>query len=235
MLEQFTINSCLPEDKGYPLNLKRIKGNPSVIYYRGNIHILNQYKNVAVVGSRKASLEGLQLSYQTGRKVAGAGCNLVNGLALGCDTEAVKGALDAGGKCVAILPCGLEQVQPRSNEELAEKILKQGGCILSEYPIETKLQKANYIARDRLQSGVSEGVIIIEAQRESGTMHTADFAERQGRRVACYATKMLERFSGNHFLVESGRAQILSGENDLKEFLNGILQEHAFEQMTLPF
>lgn len=191
----YGISYCLAEDTMYPINLRQMVHVPPVLYYKGDIQTLNKSKSVAVIGTRKFSPAGKELAYATGRRIAENGFNLVNGLALGCDTEAIKGALSAGGKCIAILPCGLEQVQPKSNEGLAKEILQAGGCLLSEYPVGTEIQKYRYVERDRLQSGVSQSVLIIEAEKNSGTMHTADFALRQYRRMVCYSHKLLEASS----------------------------------------
>ncbi len=156
------ISCCTAEDSCYPLELKRAGKIPPVIYYKGNILAVNERKNIAVIGSRKASEEGIRLSYETGKLVADRKMNLVNGLALGCDTEAIKGALSVGGICIAIMPCGLDEIQPSSNRRLAEQILETGGCLISEYPIGTKVEKYRYVERDRLQSGISQAVLIVE-------------------------------------------------------------------------
>lgn len=100
--------------------------NNSVIYYKGNISLINATKNIAVIGTRKISDRGRKLAYETGCILAKRKITLVNGLALGCDAEAIKGALSEGGKCIAVMPCGLEQVQPRLNYRLAEQIHGKG-------------------------------------------------------------------------------------------------------------
>ena len=235
MFEDYPIRVCQKEENDYPVLLKEITGSPSLIYYRGNIGILNQYKNVAVIGSRDVSLNGLRLAHQTGQIVAKAGCNLINGLALGCDTEAVRGALSTGNRCVAILPCGLDQIQPKTNEKLAMAILQQGGCLISEYTVGTSLQKYHYVERDRLQSGLSQGVIVIETHPNSGTMHTVNFAERQGRRLACYAAELLGQAEGNQILENKWKIQVLRNNNDLQSFVDYVIKEETFEQLKLEF
>lgn len=231
----YGISYCLIEDAQYPSVMRELKGMPPLLYYKGNIEILNQQKSVAVIGSRKMSEEAIKLAYSTGTVVAEKGLNLVNGLALGCDTQALRGALDAGGRCVAILPCGLEQVQPKSNQWLADKILDKGGCLISEYPIGTSVQKHQYVERDRLQSGVSQGVLIIEAEINSGTMHTARFASAQARRLACYYHALLGLSSGNKYLEETEKAQALKTKGDLEDFLDGIQKIKSYEQLTFDF
>ena len=229
------ILSCREEDKHYPAVLRGISGMPSLIYYRGNIETINQNKNVAIIGSRKSSEQGLRLSYETARLAANKGLNVVNGLALGCDAEAIKGALSVGGRWVAILPCGLEQIQPKTNQYLAEEILQKGGCLLSEYPEGTPLRKYNYIARDRIQSGLSNGVLIIEAEEKSGTMHTADYARKQYKRLACYASKLLEYSSGNKFLESKQETSVLENLTGAEHFFDLVLEETSCEQLRLEF
>lgn len=229
------ILSCHKEDQYYPVLLREISGMPSLLYYRGNIEILNQYKNVAIIGSRTSSENGLHLSYETARLAARKGLNIVNGLALGCDAEAIKGALSVGGRCIAVLPCGLEQIQPRTNQHLAEEILENGGCLLSEYPQGTTLRKYHYVARDRIQSGLSHGVVIIEAEEKSGTMHTADFARQQYKRLACYASKLLQYSSGNKALENKSETNVLESLAGAEQFFDMVLEEPSCEQLRFEF
>ena len=104
MLQQIKI--CREDEEKYPQCLRELKERPSILYYRGDIEILNQYRSVAVIGSRKISENGGKLAFHTGNIVGKKGLNLINGLALGCDTESLKCSLKVGGRCVAILPCG---------------------------------------------------------------------------------------------------------------------------------
>ncbi|MCD8323518.1 MAG: DNA-protecting protein DprA [Clostridiales bacterium] len=227
------IHCCKPEDSFYPIELKNIAKPPEILYYVGSMDFINQNKNVAVIGSRRMSEAGAKLAYAAGRMVGEAGFHLVNGLAVGCDTEALKGALSAGGKCIAILPCGLEQIVPQSNRRLAEKIVESGGCLLSEYPEGTGIKRFRYVERDRLQSGISQGVFVVEAEQSSGTMHTASFAIQQYKRLACYHHKLLELSSGNKQLEEKGQAKVIKNTDDFKRFLQDISEEISYEQMAL--
>lgn len=227
------ISFCTREDKLYPKALRTISGMSPVLYYKGNVEIINQHKNIAVIGTRKPSDAGRKLAYETGRMVGKSNLNLVNGLALGCDTEAIKGALSADGRCVAIMPCGLEEIVPKTNQKLAEEILQKGGCLISEYPIGTKIQKYQYVERDKLQSGISQGILVVEAEIKSGTMHTAEFALKQYKRLACYYHKLLVLNSGNQYLEESGKAQILKEKKELESLIAAILSEDEYEQLTL--
>lgn len=233
MLSDYNIQTCHLSDIWYPRGMKNLQGMPPLLYYRGNINIVNSYKNVAVIGSRKSSKSGMMLSYEAGRTSAELGITVVNGLALGCDTEAMKGALSVGGRCIAVMPCGLEQIVPKSNYGLAEEILEKGGCLISQYSVGTAVREYQYVERDKLQSAISQGVLIVEAQEKSGTMHTADFAIRQYRRLACYYSMVVNAASGNKELENKGKANILRNKQDLQTFLTSIVQEGEYEQLSL--
>ena len=147
------IKICRVDETNYPHDLKKIKDRPEVLYYRGNIDILNEHKSIAVVGSRKISAVGAKLAYNAGSIIGKNGFNLVNGLALGCDAEALKGALAAGGKCAVVLPCGINEIYPKSNQWIAEEVLKQGGCLISEYPEGTSFRAARPTSKWHVSGG----------------------------------------------------------------------------------
>lgn len=230
--EMLGIRFCTIADKEYPKALRNIENRPAVLYYKGNIDLLNKKRNIAVVGSRDCSEKGRILAYRTGVQLAKRDITVVNGLALGCDAEAVRGTLDADGKCVVVMPGGLDEIVPRANRQLAERIFQSGGCVLSEYPIGKGVQKRQYVERDRIQSGVSEAVLVIEAEEKSGTMHTAEYAMKQYRRLACYHYELLERASGNRYLEQIGSAHPIQNEDGLQEFINNLTKTEFYEQMS---
>lgn len=234
-MEKTGVAVCRKDEEQYPRILRQLSGMPPVLYYKGNIGILNQQKSIALIGTRTPSAAGRKLSYESGRKIGSAKINLVNGLALGCDAEALKGALAEGGKCVAVMPCGLDEIVPKANRRLAEEILEKGGCLISEYPPGTKVQKYSYVQRDRLQSGVSREVVIVEAELKSGTMHTAEFAMKQHKRLSCFYYKLLELHSGNRYLEDTGKAQVLKSLKDMDILIANVLaeEERGYEQLTL--
>ena len=227
--------TCLSTDQRFPQKLNILLDKPDKIYYKGDIEIINNNKCVAIVGSRNCSELGLRSAYQTAEIVVSKGFVVVNGLALGCDAEALKGALARNGKCVAVMPCGLEQIQPKANRYIADKILENGGCIVSEYAEGTPIQRYNYVKRDRIQSGISDGVIIVEAEEKSGTMHTADFAVRQKKRLACYTAMLLNYSSGNKYLEEVKKVQSLQSLKDVETFLDYVITDVSCEQISLKF
>lgn len=233
MYDSYDILTCSKDDLYFPQGMKNLQGMPPLIYYRGNIDIINTYKNVAVIGSRKSSAEGLRRSYNAGKLAAKLNINVVNGLALGCDTEALKRALSVGGKCIAVCPVVWNKFSRSQIINRLRKYWKKGGCLISQYLVGTTVRAYQYVERDKLQSGISQGVVIIESQEKSGTMHTADFAIRQYKRLACYYSKLVNCASGNKRLEDMGKAKVLMSEDDLQRFLIDIVNDEEYEQLTL--
>ncbi len=217
----------------YPRRLHSIARAPDCLYYRGNIACINQNHSIAVIGSRRVSENGKALAYQIGYALGTRGINVVNGLALGCDTYALCGALAAGGICAAVMPCGLERIVPQSNAVLAEKVLSNGGCLVSEYPPAAPVQRYQYVERDRIQSGISDGVLVIEAASDSGTMHTVRYAIRQGRALACIDSRLVRYHSGNQWIEGQNGACVIRETGDLDCFITAVQQQMVYRQMTL--
>ena len=230
-LMRYDIRVCKKEERDYPERFRDLKGMPERFYYCGNIKILNEMSGVAVVGSRKCGQPVLELAKATGRAAADTGIVTVNGLALGCDTEALNGALETGGKCVAVLAGGIDRVYPKSNEGLMQRVIETGGCVISEYSPESEPKKYTFVERDRLQSALARGVLVVAADKNSGTMHTVNAAIRQGRRLATYSKKLVD-MTGNQHIIDMGAREI-SGGKDLSDFFAEILEEDSFRQMTL--
>lgn len=174
----------LLEDK-FPSNLKYIEDVPIQLFYKGNIENLNKQLNISIVGSRKADVVGLETSYNLGKIFASKDYNVVSGLALGCDEYAHKGVLSIQKNTTAVMPCGLDTIYPSKHEKLAQDIIDNNGCLVSEYEIESIFYKNNFIQRDRIESGLSLATIIVQSDINSGTMHTAKYALKQNRILAC--------------------------------------------------
>lgn len=204
---------------------------PKFLYYRGDIDLL-QSSVVAVIGSREISERGKVIS----RNIAQALCKrkktVLNGLALGCDAEALNGVVECGGKGIAVMPCGLDQIYPKTNQKLAEEILEKGGCLISEYPEGISPRKENFVARDRLQALFSSLVIVVESQAGSGTWHTVEYARRFQRPVACYMEKNGDFSKGNEMLVQSNKAYALRDNEGIEYILE--LSNNRWEQQCLP-
>lgn len=216
----------------YPNRLLSTADPPSQLYYKGDIDCINQNHSIAVIGSRHVSAQGIEAAYRIGRELGERGINVVNGLALGCDTHALRGALAAGGTCAAVMPCGLGQIVPLSNIGLAEQLLSNRGCLLSEYPIPAPVRSYQYVERDRLQSGISDGVIVIEAECDSGTMHTVRYAIRQGRHLACIDSQLVRYSSGNRWIEGQIGVRVIRDIIDLNSFIADIQSDTVYRQIT---
>lgn len=217
----------------FPEALRNIANPPVGLYCLGDVSALSAEHLIAIIGTREPSEEGMKVAREAGRIAARLGYVVVNGLALGVDTAALKGALDEGGRCVVTLPSGLDDIYPPSNKELADRIEVNRGCLVSEYPDGSEPQKHTFIERDRLQSGLSDAVIVIEADKESGTMHTTGFARRQGKRIACYISPELKRNSGGEDLVALGQATEIRDFGAMEAFMKHMLSVPKFTQMRL--
>lgn len=172
------------ESKDYPRQLKKIYDAPLKLYVLGNKEILKQ-NSIAIVGSRNATEYGKKVALKFSKELSEKGINIISGLAIGIDTYAHLGTLQntSKGKTIAVLGSGLDEIYPKANTELAKQILKGGGCIISEYPLGTKPEKVHFPQRNRIISGLSKGVLVVEASEKSGALITADFALEQGREV----------------------------------------------------
>lgn len=205
------------DDELYPLYLKNIYDPPVVLYMKGSI--IKEEKCLAVVGSRKATSYGLGMAQTISRELAKYGITVVSGMARGVDSYAHKGALQEGGRTIAVLGCGVDVIYPYENKKLMESIIENGACI-SEYLPGTTPAANNFPARNRIISGISLGVIVIEAGNKSGSLITADFALEQGREVFALPGNVNSiNSTGTNKLIKEG-AKIVTGIEDILEELN---------------
>lgn len=215
-------------DKEYPQILKEIYDPPISLYIKGNKNILNS-KSIGIVGCRKASEYGKKSAKYFSYNLANQNFNIVSGLAKGVDSYAHVGAICAikednythVGKTIAIVGNGLDTIYPQENRELAKMILKTGGAIISEYPLGTKPEKMNFPARNRIISGMSKGIIVIEAKEKSGTLITVDFALEQGRDVFVVPGNINSINSiGTNGLLKQGGKVVTTYEDILTSYSN---------------
>ena len=219
--EKMKIGICSFFDQEFPEKLKDSIDPPIILNYKGDIKQINEKPGIAIIGTRQPTMEGVEDADFFGEYLAEKGYNIVSGLAKGCDTSAHKGCLQAGGLTTAVVAHGLHMVYPAENSSLAEKIISKGGVIISEYFFGTE-PKPNYFAkRDRIQAGLSEALIVIQADLKSGTMHTVNFGLKNNRLLAAaeYANLSNSIIEGNKMLIESGNAFRLTRSN-IDEFLN---------------
>jgi len=204
-------------DPGYPENLKNIYDPPVILYVRGEILPCDDTA-VAVVGSRRASFYGMRTAEKIGFELASRGITVVSGLARGVDSSAHKGALKAGGRTLAVLGSGLSNIYPGEHAELAEKI-SRSGAVISEFPMETIPDRGNFPKRNRVISGLSMGVVVVEAAEKSGALITSDSAIEQGREVFAVPGKIDSPTSkGTNMLIKQG-AKLAGTVDDILEEL----------------
>ena len=165
-----------PDDEDYPVLLKEIYNPPAVLYVQGDLSILSDAVSISIVGTRKASQNGLNAAREIAYGLALKNAVVISGGALGIDSEAHKGALNGRGKTIAILPCGLEYPYLMDNAILRREIVDFGGALVTEYPMHTPVQRGAFQVRNRLISGMAHGVLIAEAPKKSGALITAKHA-----------------------------------------------------------
>jgi DNA processing protein len=221
-IETISIN-----DEEYPELLKEVKGAPKVLYYRGEIKRIEQC--FAVVGTRRYSYYGKQVALEIAGDLVEAGLTVVSGLAPGIDTFCHQAVVEKNKRTIAVLGTGLDEksIYPQSNSKLAEKILETGGCLISEYPPGTRGTNFTFPQRNRIISGLSLGVLVIEAKEKLGALITAEWARKQGRKI--FAVPGLIHSSnskGPHKLIKEG-AKLVENAND-------ILSELKLPEITKP-
>ena len=183
------------EQANYPAQLAEIYNPPYALYYRGNLPDWNM-PAVGIVGTRMASGSGLDAAFSLGFDFGSRGIPVVSGLALGIDSAAHRGCCESGGVTIAVLGCGPERVYPASNREIAAKIIGGGGAVVSEYLPGEEPRKHHFPERNRLISGLSRAVVVVDAPGKSGALITADFALEQGRDL--YIHRAGYRAAGSH-------------------------------------
>lgn len=205
-------------DAAYPARLKNIADPPIVLYYKGQLPDFDALPVIAVVGTRKASAYGLTAAKRMGYQIGRCGGIVVSGMAYGVDGMAMSGALTAGQKTVGVLGCGADIVYPLSNRALFRDV-EQYGCILSEFPPGTPPTKWNFPKRNRVISGLSNGVLVVEAPEKSGALITARLAAEQGRDVFVVPGNIDQPgFVGSNRLLRDGAIVVSSGWDILSEY-----------------
>jgi len=196
--------------------LSEYKGAPSSLYYRG-ILPPNRIPSVAIVGTRRPTHYGKQVTYDLAYKLAKNGVIIISGLALGIDAIAHRAALDAGGITIAILAGGLDTIYPRTNNRLAQEILDKGGALIGEYPAGTPAKPYYFLARNRLVSGLADGVVVTEAAARSGTLSTVMHALDQNKDLFAVPGNITSILSvGPNRLLKQGATPVIDAEDILE-------------------
>ena len=207
-------------DKDFPSILNHIYNPPAILFMRGNRALLDKRLNrIALVGARRCSLYGRNVARMLGKELGKYSTIIVSGGARGIDTHGHEGLLASLGYGIVVIGCGLDIVYPRENTKLFDRILQNNGLLVSEYPPGTPPSAKHFPARNRIISGLSRGVIVVEAKGSSGSLITADMAVSEGRDVFVVPCNLLDHTAdGNKFLMRNG-AFVLTGYEDIvKEY-----------------
>lgn len=217
-MEKENINIITIHDKEYPEKLKTINDYPMYLYTKGNVELLNK-KSIAIVGTRNCTNYGKLIAKDISNKLVKNNFVIVSGLAKGIDTFSHIGALKNEESTIAVLGSSINNIYPKENVKLAEEIINKKGLIISEYIIGSKTEKLNFPARNRIISGISDGVLVIEAPKKSGALITVDFALEQGREVFAVPGNINNTFSnGTNQLIKEGAKLVDNIEDILQEF-----------------
>lgn len=235
LIKKYKISIVTLNDASYPKNLKEIYDPPPLLYVKGKIE--EGDKNaIAIVGSRRATTYGRLTAQRLSSQLAAQGITIVSGMARGVDSEAHKGALAVRGRTIAVLGCGIDVVYPPENRALEEKIVSSG-AVITEFPFGTKPFAGNFPKRNRIISGLSLGIIVVEAAQKSGALITARLALEQGREVFAVPGSTTSPYSkGTHNLIKEG-AKLVENIDDILEELEpliGMRKEKGKEAKGFP-
>ena len=221
------------DDADYPALLREVYNAPPVLYVRGTIEKRDEW-GVAVVGTRRASVYGKEAARMVARGLAQAGVTVVSGLAAGIDTTAHRACLDAGGRTIAVLGCGVDVIYPARNRGLAAEVIERG-ALVSEYAMGTRPEARNFPPRNRIISGLTLGTVVIEADYASGARITANFAAEQGREVFAVPGSIFARgCRGTNQLIQQGAKMVCSVTDVLEELNLTMVSEQAKARAVIP-
>ena len=203
---------------GYPAKLAGISNPPYLLYVSGKLPALDGRLSLGIVGTREMTGYGMRTAYRTAYEAASAGAVIISGMARGIDGFAAAGAIEAGGATVAVTGCGLDSAYPREHEKLM-RLIAENGAVISEYPPSSPPLAGHFPVRNRIISGLSDGVFVVEAALKSGAMLTADIAKNQGRKIFALPGRTEDRqSSGPNLLIRNGALPVLGTEDILSEY-----------------
>ncbi len=207
-LEKYNVRTVTILDNNYPEELRFLENPPNILYIRGELDLCN-LNGLAIVGSRRPRQQGKKIAYDISKDIASKGIVVISGLASGIDYLAHKGALDAKGKTVAVLGCSVDICYPSSHDYMMRKIIEQGSAVISEYPLGTSPVAGNFPNRNRIISGLSNGVLVVEAAENSGTFITVNHALDQGKQVYAIPGDIYDsKCKGTNYLIKQGATPI---------------------------
>ncbi len=230
-IDQFGANIVTTDDSEYPALLRQIYDPPLVLYVRGTLRPEDAYA-IAMVGTRQSTLYGRQITERLARQLAASGVTVVSGGARGIDSASHEGALQSGGRTIAVLGTGLDIVYPAENVKLYQRIAEQG-AVITQFPFGRKGDKQSFPIRNRIVAGMTQGTVVVEANRASGALITANFAAEYGRTVYAVPGRVdSPRSAGCHDLIKDGARLCESAEDVLAEFAH--LQAIEPEEPEIP-
>lgn len=216
--KKFKMTKITIEDKEYPKQLKEIKNPPKQLYLEGNIELLKQ-NIISIVGSRNCTQNGEKLAKKFASELTMQKITIASGMAKGIDSAAHIGTMEVGGKTIAVLGNGFNNIFPKENIELYKEIIREGGLIVSEYPPDTEAKSNLFLERNRIVSGLSIGVLVVEAAHRSGTSVTAKLAESQGRKVFVLPHEIDDQYGvGTNNLIKKGAILVTSTKDIIENF-----------------
>ena len=218
LMNTYKIEFIHCKDVNYPVMLTQVYDCPYALFARGNSAILNS-PSVAIVGTRKASMSGLKAAFNFSKDLVASGYTVVSGLAMGIDAAAHSGALSSSGKTVAVLACGLDNLYPAVNKKLASSIIQNGGCIVSEYSPGEPPLKWRFPARNRIISGLSEAVVVMESPVKSGALITADFALEQNRDLFFHESAVAAQERYKVLAKQKGISEKLQSQRSVQRYM----------------
>ena len=233
-LERLGVGVLSVLDSSYPPRLKEIFNAPPILYVKGDI-AREDDQSVGVVGTRGPSIYGKELAARIVPELVRNGLTIVSGLARGIDSIAHRAALDAGGRTIAVLGCGIDVIYPAENRMLYG-LISESGAVVTEYPLGTKPDAFNFPARNRIISGLSLGTVVVEAKYTSGALITADYALEQNREVFAFPGRATDRGSaGCNRLIRDGRAKLVTSTEDIVAELDLTIAVQQLEiKLALP-
>lgn len=218
VIESRNIKTVSINDENYPNYLKEIYDPPFLVYVWGNADALNK-DLVSIVGTRKPSVKGYHSAFKIGIDLGRCNVGVVSGLALGIDGASHTGNLYTGGKTVAVLGSGIDEIYPKAHKGLAAEIISNGGAVISEYPPGDSIRKYNFPKRNRIIAGLTRHLIIIQAPKKSGSLITGDFALQNGSEIYVHSAGIADkRFIGSDNYYKQGARKIDSSLPVLKAF-----------------
>lgn len=233
IMQRLEMGLLAPDDSAYPEALRNIQDPPSLLFCRGNPACLSG-RLIAMVGSRKASRTGERATYAIAKELSANGVSIVSGLAMGIDTAALKGGLEGGTPVIGVAACGLDVDYPAANHGLKEQIIAAGGALISEYPPGTLPLRHHFAVRNRIMSGLSSAVLMMEGSIRSGSMLTVQHALDQGREVYAYPGEPGTVWAeGAHQLLREG-ANYFASARDVLEDMGWFIEAPQEEPRKLP-